>query len=386
MQNSEHDFIAREEAETVNSFDVESDDVSSDEELLRLKQMGYVPFADAQRAMDDLIEQSSELSREVASKIRLDELSEDNGDLIATTFVDIEKVCNEKPLMEKIGNRLPSIIGKPLINMANNNHYKSVRSQKVSEIADKHFSALNNKKENLKDQMNALIDLDEKLKQFNGLMKQQELSIDKNLKMLSGYKSNKIKMEILQGKELLVQVMHQINVTKDLRDQISLVVNAGESSVMLIQKVLPSLKSNFIDQLAVSTTLQNLRSLQDAVAKTREMTLSIREITARETSAALADLSKTSITYTNDEFKRIQKIENEKAKLHQEISNRLVERNQNMDAQLQQLKQMNSREMLSISEAPQMAKIDYKGMSDAEVAKEQKSIDNLKDEKNSKGV
>lgn len=374
MQN-EHEFIAKDDTidESLN-FNSTDDDVSSEDELVKLREMGYTPFTEVQKGMDDLIEQSSSLSSEVAAKIRLDDLNEESGNLIAETHMEIERACNDKPLIERVGNRLPSLLGRPLINMAQSNRYKSVRSQKVSDIADKHFNALNNKKDNLKDQMNALVELDEKLGQFNKLMHTQQLKIDNNLKMLSKFKSNKVKMEILQGKELLVQVMHQIHVTKDLKDQISMVLNAGQGAVMLINKVLPSLKSNFIDQLAISTALQNLRSLQESVAKTREMTLSIREITAKETSNALSDLSKTTITYTADEFKRIAKIDADKKKLGEQVSNMLIQRDKDINNQLVELKKMNEKEFLSVTHNPEMSKITYDGMTDKDVKKTEKLI------------
>ena len=120
------------------------------------------------------------------------------------------------------------------------------------------------------------------------------------------------RIEQLKAKEMIVQVQSQYLTQKDLENQINVVQYVAEQLVESINAALPSIKSNFIDQISINAGLNQMKELKESVDMTRRMTLELQQQAFNDTKEIMSEISKSGVGFTEEEMNMIEKLNKEK--------------------------------------------------------------------------
>jgi Zn-dependent oligopeptidase len=178
------------------------------------------------------------------------------------------------------------------------------------------------------------------------------------------------KKDILTGKELSVQVESQIAVQNDLINQLEMVDFTAGVVLDTINQTLPDIKANFIDQISISTSLENLKNFKDSVDATRKMTITLQEETFENTQEIMLSIAEQGVGLQEADLVRMEKLAEKKAALGKKVSTKLIDNSRQLDEHLVRIKDMNAK---NVSSFDHMAIQDLSPSSTTKLAEEKKA-------------
>ncbi len=381
MNTSEAEYISREEIDAQEQKskmsyreqmeNIASADFDNDEEIESISKeyMGEytnekgskVSSDQIRQRYDEIIKQNSEFSSTLADKIKLMDINEESADLVANTIREIEHACNKQSFGEKMTNMLPAPIRNATKKMRSSAEVGLHKQRTVTELAQRHFDALNEKKTNLTESLGQIYVIRDKLVQSTeelGKMEQLLIGHTKEVKKETNIEGNSAnaRMEMLKSKEMTIQVQSQILTQRDLISQIDAVQYVAEQVTESITHTLPTIKANFIDQVSITAGLKNMRDLKDSIDKTRNMTLTLQENTFKDMKDIMGEIHKNGMGYTEAEMKRIEDLQKERQRFHASMNDNFTKSDESKTKQIKRLSRMMAEQnsFLGMSETHQL--------------------------------
>jgi hypothetical protein len=341
----------REQMENISSPDFDSDDeeiesVSKSYMGEYTSEAGFrVNSAQMRERYDDIIKQNTELSNRAAENIKLMDIDEDSANLVANTIREIETACNKKSIGDKITDMLPAPVRNATNKMRKNTEVSIHKQRTVTELATRHFDALNEKKNNLTENLGHIYVIRDKLEQSTqelGKMEQVLIGhiseVDKKTNEIGN--AAEARLEKLKSKEMTIQVQSQILTQRDLVNQIDAVQYVAEQVVDSINNTLPSIKSNFIDQVSITSGLKHMRDLKESVDKTREMVISLQENTFKDMEQIMTEIHKDGMGHTKEDMDRIERLHKKRIAFHNSMNNNFSQNDKDKNSQIKRLSRM----------------------------------------------
>lgn len=381
MNTSEAEYISREEIDAQEQKskmsyreqmeNIASADFDNDEKIESVSKeyMGEytdekgskVNSAQIRQRYDEIIQQNSEFSSTLADKIKLMDINEESADLVANTIREIEHACNKQSFGEKVTNMLPAPIRNATKKMRSNAEVGLHKQRTVTELAQRHFDALNEKKTNLTESLEQIYVIRDKLEQSTQELGKMEQVLIGHIDDVSQETNNvgnsaNARMEVLKSKEMTIQVQSQILTQRDLISQIDAVQYVAEQVTESITHTLPTIKANFIDQVSITAGLKNMRDLKDSIDKTRNMTLTLQENTFKDMKDIMGEIHKNGMGYTEEEMKRINNLQKERQRFHASMNDNFTKSEENKTKQIKRLSRMmaEQKSFLGMSESHQL--------------------------------
>ena len=291
---------------------------------------------------NDIIEQNSGISSHIAQNIQMSDLGEETGDMITSAMLEIEDEARKRTIGERMVNLLPARIAKHINSGVATVERAKMKNSNIATVATKHFDMLSERRDSVKSNIMNLYDIHAKLTQSRELLEGLSGELSDGLSELSDNETITAKKDILVGKELSVQVASQIAVQNDLINQLDMVDFTANIVLDTINQTLPDIKANFIDQISISTALENLKNFKDSVDNTRQMTLSLQEETFKNTEHIMLAIAEQGVGLQEADILRMEKLNEAKAKLGKTVSTRLIENSKKLDSNLQRIQNMNA--------------------------------------------
>jgi hypothetical protein len=381
MNTNEAEYISREEIDAQEQKskmsyreqmeNIASADFDNDEKIESVSKEYMGEYTDEKgskvssdqirKRYDEIIKQNSEFSSTLADKIKLMDINEESADLVANTIREIEHACNKKSFGEKITNMLPAPIRNATNKMRSNAEVGLHKQRTVTELAQRHFDALNEKKTNLTESLEQIYVIRDKLEQSTqelGKMEQVLIGHIDEVKEETNNAGNaaSARMEMLKSKEMTIQVQSQILTQRDLISQIDAVQYVAEQVTESITHTLPTIKANFIDQVSITAGLKNMRDLKDSIDKTRNMTLTLQENTFKDMKDIMGEIHKSGMGYTEEEMKRIENLQKERQRFHASMNDNFTKSDESKTKQIKRLSRMMAEQntFLGMSETHQL--------------------------------
>lgn len=239
----------------------------------------YVRMADLNQIKDNyesILKQSKEFSNEIADTIHIQDLGDESVQMLEETITDLSRLQHQKTLPEKIVNYLPSkTLREKAGNVLNVAEKQLKRNQTVKDFATRHFKELQNKQEYV-DKNRISVD---KIKQ--GLA-EQSVHLTEMLNQAKGtlqYMEETGEHDLsteIQGKQLVTRISQQLVSQSEIIEQTLIYESIASVVSEHIEATLPQIQNQFIDQVSVTSSLKNLKDLQDSVQKTKELVLDLK--------------------------------------------------------------------------------------------------------------
>lgn len=381
MNTSEAEYISREEIDAQEQKskmsyreqmeNIASADFDNDEKIESVSKEYMGEYTDEKgskvnsdqirQRYDEIIKQNSEFSSTLADKIKLMDINEESADLVANTIREIEHACNKQSFGEKVTNMLPAPIRNATKKMRSNAEVGLHKQRTVTELAQRHFDALNEKKINLTDSLEQIYVIRDKLEQSTQELGKMEQVLIGHIDDVSQETNNvgnsaNARMEVLKSKEMTIQVQSQILTQRDLISQIDAVQYVAEQVTESITHTLPTIKANFIDQVSITAGLKNMRDLKDSIDKTRNMTLTLQENTFKDMKDIMGEIHKSGMGYTEEEMKRIENLQKERQRFHASMNDNFTKSDESKTKQIKRLSRMMAEQntFLGMSETHQL--------------------------------
>ncbi len=381
MNTSEAEYISREEIDAQEQKskmsyreqmeNIASADFDNDEKIESVSKEYMGEYTDEKgskvnsdqirKRYDEIIQQNSEFSSTLADKIKLMDINEESADLVANTIREIEHACNKRSFGEKITNMLPAPIRNATNKMRTNTEVGLHKQRTVTELAQRHFDALNEKKTNLTESLEQIYVIRDKLEQSTQELGKMEQVLIGHIDEVQEETNNVgnaagARMEMLKSKEMTIQVQSQILTQRDLISQIDAVQYVAEQVTESITHTLPTIKANFIDQVSITAGLKNMRDLKDSIDKTRNMTLTLQENTFKDMKDIMGEIHKNGMGYTEAEMKRIEDLQKERQRFHASMNDNFTKSDESKTKQIKRLSRMMAEQnsFLGMSETHQL--------------------------------
>ena len=381
MNTSEAEYISREEIDAQEQKskmsyreqmeNIASADFDNDEKIESVSKEYMGEYTDEKgskvnsdqirQRYDEIIKQNSEFSSTLADKIKLMDINEESADLVANTIREIEHACNKQSFGEKVTNMLPAPIRNATKKMRSNAEVGLHKQRTVTELAQRHFDALNEKKINLTDSLEQIYIIRDKLEESTQELGKMEQVLIGHIDDVSQETNNvgnsaNARMEVLKSKEMTIQVQSQILTQRDLISQIDAVQYVAEQVTESITHTLPTIKANFIDQISITAGLKNMRDLKDSIDKTRNMTLTLQENTFKDMKGIMEEIHKNGMGYTDSEMKRIDDLQKERQRFHASMNDNFTKSDEIKTKQIKRLSRMMAEQntFLGMSETHQL--------------------------------
>ena len=307
------------------------------------KDKPMLSFEQIKDRFNDLISQNNDISGEISSNIKLIDINEDSADMVANTIHEIEMACNKKSMTEKMVNLLPNVVKKKVNHMRKHTDIAINKQKSVAELASKHFDTLSEKRDGLTANLESIYKIRDKLdvsteqlSDMQGDLKTRILYLEEASNVKG--KAADSRIEQLKAKEMIVQVQSQYLTQKDLENQINVVQYVAEQLVESINAALPSIKSNFIDQISINAGLNQMKELKESVDMTRRMTLELQQQAFNDTKEIMSEISKSGVGFTEEEMNMIEKLNKEKQVFQNKMRSDFYK---NEDTKTKQIKRLN---------------------------------------------
>ena len=288
----------------------------------------------------DLINQSANISQNIAEKIQMADLADGTTELVTKALVDVEKACSKETFGEKCVSLLPALLSDKIQSKMDHIDRINIKNSNIAEVATRHFDTLSSRRDTVKANIMALYDIREKLDQSQELLIAIKDDLTAGMEELKLDNSAASRKDLLVCKELSIQIASQVAVQMDLTNQLDMVDFTAEMVLDTINQTLPDLKSNFIDQISITTALENLKTFKDSVDRTRQMTIGLQEQTFENTKRIMTDITDQGVGLKKVDIIRLEKLNDEKQKLGKNISQTLVKNSLEMDDNLERINKM----------------------------------------------
>lgn len=258
----------------------------------------YVRMADLEQLhsqYESILKQSTDFSNEIADTIHINDLGEESVQMLEDTISDLSRLQNQKSAPEKLLQYLP---GKKLregvSNAFNIADKKIKRNQTVKEFATKHFKDLQNKQEYV-DSNRISVD---KIKQG---LNEQSMHLTEMLNQAKGtlkYMDETSQDDLntsIRGKQLISRISQQLVNQDEIVEQTLIYESIASVVSEHIEAALPQIQNQFIDQVSVTSSLRNLKDLQDSVKKTQDLILDLKTEGLKEMDGILDSYEKEGI-------------------------------------------------------------------------------------------
>lgn len=216
----------------------------------------------ARSRYSELINENADISERFAKNIEMASLDDDTANMISSALLEVQKACGKRTLTEKCVEKLPAVIGNRIQGMMDHTTLTNMRHKNVAEIAAKHFKTLSEKRDSVRDNVSTLYDIEEKLHTSINLFKDLQDDVAADIEELKTKNDSQSKKDLLICKEISINIASQIAVQSDLVNQVEMVLFTGDMILDTLNQTLPGLKSNFIDQLSITTALDNMKRLK----------------------------------------------------------------------------------------------------------------------------
>ena len=296
--------------------------------------------ADIRRKYDDIINQGSEVSSSISQTLLIGDVGDETSEMITAALQSIGKTASETSMSEKLISFLPSPIANRLGSEVARIERSAIKHGNVSAVANKHFDILAERRDTVKAGMLSLYELQEKVTQSKNILGEMGHELDEEISQLECIEegTSVSKKDVLLAKELRVQIASQVAIQTDLVNQMDMVDYVGSTVLETLNQTLPEIKANFIDQIAISSTLGGLKKLKDSVDATREMTMALQEETFVTSKSILLGIVEDGIGMKESEIARMEKLGAEKAKLSKIMSEKMSANDRQLDSNLSRIK------------------------------------------------
>lgn len=285
----------------------------------------------------DIITQNSSISSDIAEKIKMIDLSDNTHELVTQALIDVEKACSQQSTGEKIVSYLPTFIGDRILSYMDKINRLQIKHSNIAEVSTRHFEILSKRRDSVKDNVMSLYDIKGKLQQSIVILSSLKQELEVGVVDFIDSDAPQDKKELLVCKELNIQISSQIAIQQDLINQLDMVDYTACMILDTINQTLPDLQANFIDQISITTTLDNLKKFKDSVDRTRDMIISLQEETFVNTSQLIQDITNNGIGMSKNDVMRLEKLNTQKIALNQKMTQNLIRNSKEMDENLKRL-------------------------------------------------
>lgn len=280
----------------IEGFDEEIANNEVAQEPLDRKHVKRADFDSIMDNYDQIQAQSNTYSNKIADTINVSDLSEESSALLDETVNSLDKLSSERSVLEKLVGYVPHKGTQRMLGNAINATERQVkRNQSVKEFATSHFEQLSKKQEYVDNNRISVDQIKNKLMESSGIL---EGMLDETRGALEymNESGDGSKAEEIKGKKLVSRISKQIVNQRELIEHT--LIYEGLASVVSenIESALPEIKSQFIDQVSITSSLKTLKSLQDNVTKINEITLELKGEGIREMDNILEVYKKEGIT------------------------------------------------------------------------------------------
>lgn len=221
---------------------------------------------------DSIIEQSRECSNDIADTIHIKDLGEDSTKMLEDTISDLSKLHSQKSLPERLVGYVPNVLGarNKLESALEITERQVKRNQTVREFATMHFKQLEEKQEFVDNNRVSVDKIKQKLEDSSLLLKNM---MDQTKGSLEYMKRNEVrdKGAEIKSKQLISRIGTQLISQRELIEQTEIYESIASVVSDHINAALPQIQNQFIDQVSVTSSLRNLKDLQDSVKSTQDL-------------------------------------------------------------------------------------------------------------------
>jgi hypothetical protein len=271
------------------------DEIANNELASEEVDRSYVKSVDFEQLMQNyqsITAQSNEYSSKIAETIHVSDLSEKSIEMLDETISTLDKMHHERTWQEKLVMKIPFKGARDAIgNALDVAERQSQRNSSVKDFAQAHFDELSKKQDFVN---NNRISID----QIGSKLKDQDVILSEMLNQAKGaleYMSETgegSKHDEIRGKQLVTRISNQLIQQRELVEQTMMYEGIAAAVSESIESALPQIKNEFIDQVSVTSSLRNLKVLQDSVKKTQEIILNLKADGLQEMNNILEEYEK----------------------------------------------------------------------------------------------
>lgn len=239
----------------------------------------YVKMADLDQLhsqYESILKQSKEFSNEIADTIQINDLGEQSVQMLEDTVSDLSKLHHQKSIPERLVNYVPTkVLREGVSNILNVADRQVKRNQTVKDFATRHFKELQQKQDYV-DKNRISVDrikqgLDEQSMHLGEMLNQAKGTLE----YMKETGEHDLGTEI-RGKQLVARISQQMVNQSEIVEQTLIYESIASVVSEHIEATLPQIQNQFIDQVSVTSSLRNLKDLQDSVKKTKELVLDLK--------------------------------------------------------------------------------------------------------------
>ena len=239
---------------------------------------------------DEAFEQSSLL----AEKIGMLELDE-TGEFVTNSVMQLQELAmgNKKIDSGLWGKTKGTLLALPGVKtlagavgaIKDEAEKQSITNGSVRDLAEKLFGSLESKKDTIESTTISIMTIEEA----------REINLVEMNKMLGAVNEiidspDTSPKELFQAKNMLIQVEEAIMQSQTKVDQVSTILEVAQASTYQITSLLPSIKSNFLDDMAINAGLQHLLQYKSMYDATVNLVNDIQETNADKINETMLDV------------------------------------------------------------------------------------------------
>lgn len=280
--------------EKLEDLDLDIESFNSDVEN------GFQSLDDLQSQFDSIMEQSNSHSNRISETIKVTDLSEETVEILLGSVDTMTRLSSERSLTEKAISIVPHAgIRKKLEKGFKLAKVEKARNQSVREYAEAHFKKLNAQKDTVNDNRSAVDEISRQLNESSTIL--HGMLSQTHKKLVSVTSSGGSKSDEIRSKELMVRIGEQIKSQNEIVEQAVMFETLAAIVSEKIAATLPRIRNQFINQVSVTASLNNLVHWQESIEKTDTMVLKMKNDVFTQANNVLDKYKKTGFGETDEQ-------------------------------------------------------------------------------------
>lgn len=230
------------------------------------KNLKAVDFDKLLGKYDDIQKQSKKCSEEITDKILISDLSKNSTKLLDEQVLTLNKMHKDKSVAEKLLGWVPEgKVHDKLGGVLQVAKKQVQRNQTVKEFATSYFDDLEKKQATLNQNRIAISSVYSKLEEHSGILGEILEEAVGGLKHMSETNTLDKRSEI-NGKQLVARVTKQISSQQEIMKESQIFEGLAGIVSDKIEATLPQIREQFVDQVAITQSLESLKDLMDSTS------------------------------------------------------------------------------------------------------------------------
>ena len=300
-------------------------------------------IAQLEQQYEDFSANARDIGRGIAdsvSMMQLDAVQES----IASAVVEIESVTNKTDKKSFFEN-IPGL-GRFITKVKEDANEEELRNGNMVEVVDRLFNSLNAKKKNIETVAGSLYDLKERLIDQIESLESQEQAVQ-----LIAYEDT---ADSFKAKNLLVQITPTLSKAIDRVDVISITIKSAQVSAQKISAMLPSLHGDLITEMSIQAGLQELKDFKQVFDATVDVVEELSATNNKTMGEVLRDVADLAVNKpTAKALARIENTNADRAKLAQDIKEKMSLAVKQQDKALQVMSVARQAQQSNLLSAPE---------------------------------